>query len=107
MLLKYIYTSEIKHDEITMEFFMAVDKYDIGEDLRKTCIEHLKANVTINNAIEILARSFMVDCKDLQIAAFEFITSPDNRGKIVHDEMWKEKSLEAMNSIYLDPDTCN
>jgi len=106
MLLRYIYTSEIDHDLITMEFFMAVDKYDIGEDLRKICIEHLKTNVTINNAIEILARSYMVGCKDLKIAAFEFITSPDNRGKIVHDGVWKEKSLEAMNSVYLDPETC-
>ncbi len=53
-----------------MDFLMAIDKYDLGEDLLEICIEHLKSNITIQNAVEIMARSYQIGCSDLKNAAF-------------------------------------
>lgn len=66
----------------TMELLMAIDKYDLGNDLREVCIEDLKSNVTIHNAVEMLARSYQIGCKDLQMAAVKFAMDPKNHGKM-------------------------
>ena len=102
-LLKYIYTNEINENEITMELFAALDKYDLAEDLREICVKRLKSNITIYNAEEILARSYQIGLSDLRMAAFKFITNSENLGKIVRNEIWHEACLKAIGSAYLDP----
>ena len=100
-LLEYIYTNEIAKDLITMDFLMAVDKYNLGGDLLEICIEHLKSNITIHNVVEIMARSYQIDCVDLKNAAFEFMNN--NHGKIVFNEKWINTYFQAMSSIHFDP----
>ena len=61
------------------------------------CKKHLRSNVTIENATEILARSYQIGCIDLQLAAFEFIAK--NIGKIVKNEKWHELYQYAFSAI--------
>ena len=82
---------------------MAVDKYDLGRDVLDICIEHLKSNITIHNVVEIMARSYQIQCVDLKNAAYEFINN--NRGRIVYNEMWSNLYFQAMSSIHFDPNS--
>ena len=84
-----------------MDFLMAVDKYDLGEDLLEICIKHLKSNITIHNVVEIMARSYQIDCVDLKNAAFEFMNN--NHGKVVYNKKWINTYFQAMSSIHFDP----
>ena len=102
-LLKYIYTNEINEKEVTMEFFAALDKYDLAEGLDKICMEHIKSNITIENVEEILGRSYLIGCEELKMAAFEFIIDPANRKKVIPDNIWHEQATKAIaNCIFLD-----
>ena len=104
-LLKYIYTNEINENEITMEFFAALDKYQLADDLKEYFENHLISNITSNNAEEILARSYLIGLSDLKMAAFKFVTNPDNLGKVVRNEQWHETCLKAIGAAYLDPNS--
>ena len=97
-MLKFIYTNKVDENPITMDFFKAVDKYDLGENIREYCIEQLKEDLTIDNAFEIVARSYQIGCKDLQKAAFRFIMNPENREKIVKNDVWKDVAKESITA---------
>ena len=102
-LIKFIYTSEIDENQISIEFFMAVDKYDLGNDIREFCIKHLISNLTVDNAAEILAKSYQINCMDLKRSAYKFIKR--HKGEIVENEICHEVFLQALGSIFLKPKT--
>ena len=102
-LLKYIYTNEIEEDEISIDLLMATDKYDLGKVLKDICVIKLKSNLTIQNAVEVLAKSYQIGCKDLKKSAVKFIK--ENQGKIVPSETYHEIFLQALGSIFLDTRT--
>ena len=88
-----------------MEFFAALDKYQLADDLKEYFENHLISNITSNNAEEILARSYLIGLSDLKMAAFKFVTNPDNLGKVVRNKQWHETCLKAIGAAYLDPNS--
>ena len=83
-----------------MQLLMAVDKYNLGNYPKEICIKHLKSNLTIENAVEVLAKSYHIGCKDLLAVAFNFMKQ--NQGKIVPHEKYHDIFQQALCSIFLD-----
>ena len=57
--------------------------------------------MNVNNAVEILARSYQINCMDLKKSAFKFIKR--NKGKIEENESCHEVFLQALGSMFLKP----
>ena len=62
---------------------MAADKYNI-RDLVDICVYHLSANLTEENAVEIMTKSHMINQKKLFDASRKFVQNCKNYGKSVN-----------------------
>ena len=58
------------------------------DGLKNICSEYLSANLTLENALEIMVASYLTDQKTLLDASFKFVW--ENKGKFVKTESWNE-----------------
>ena len=73
---------------ITPGLLFAANKYNIGK-LVKICIEHLKSNLSVDNALDILLAADQTNKDDLLEASKDFIKR--NVGNLVMTDDFKEK----------------
>ena len=71
--------------KIDVNLLLAADKYNI-RDLVDICVYHLSANLTEENAVEIMTKSHMINQKKLFDAARKFVQNCKNDGKSVNTE---------------------
>ena len=86
-LLYYIYHDELDDKKINEELLIAAEKYEVL-GLVWICLNHLKENLNVHNAVNILISSYLVDHKELFNLATKFIVM--HKGEIVKNDAWKE-----------------
>ena len=95
-LLHYLYFDQedlmANKNKITIGLLLAADKYNIP-DLTAICVNHLKANLSKDNVVEIMKKSYMINQHDLFDVARKFVQNCKNNGEVVEmrafDEMKK------------------
>ena len=103
-LLKFIYTNEIKNEEIDCRLLMLADKYNI-KALVKICFENLEANLNVENVMEITYVAYLTNNQKLIDAASNFIFH--NRGSkqikkcAFWDELKEQNPTVAMKVVEL------
>ena len=86
-LLYYIYHDELDDEKINEELLMAAEKYEVL-GLVWICLNHLKENLTVHNAVNVLISSYLVDHKELMDLATQFIVK--HKDELVENGAWKE-----------------
>ena len=95
-LLHYLYFDQedlmANKNKITIGLLLAADKYNIP-DLTAICVNHLKTNLSKDNVVEIMKKSYMINQQDLFDVARKFVQNCKNNGEVVEmgafDEMKK------------------
>ena len=85
--LNFIYTDELKAEEITTNLLFAADKYDVKR-LTNICLKHFENEINTENVMDITSTAFFIDNQGLLQKASEFIFK--NRGKIKKCESWHD-----------------
>ena len=86
-LLYYIYHDELDDKKINEELLIAAEKYEVL-GLVWICLNHLKENLNVNNAVNIFISSYLVDHKELFNLSTKFIVM--HKGEVVEVDAWKE-----------------
>ena len=86
-LLYYIYHDELDDEKINEELLIAAEKYEVL-GLVWICLNHLKKNLNVHNAVNILIASYLVDHKELFNLATQFIVK--HKGELVENGTWEE-----------------
>ena len=86
-LLYYIYHDELDDKKINEKLLIAAEKYEVL-GLVWICLNHLKENLNVHNAVNILIASYLVDHKELFNLATQFIVK--HKGELVENGTWKE-----------------
>ena len=82
-----------KH-KITIDLLLAADKYKI-HDLIPICVNHLKVNLSKENVVDIMTKSYMINQIDLFDAARRFVENCKSNNEVV--EMRALDELKEMN----------
>ena len=94
-LLYYIYHDELDDEKLNEELLIAGEKYEVL-GLVWICLNHLKENLNVHNAVNILISSYLVDHKELFNLATKFIVM--HKGEIVENDAWKKmREMEKKN----------
>ena len=73
MFLRYLYSGEVNQlDEKHLDLFAAADKYDV-QPLREICIRHMATNISVDNAVDILALAERHSIEPIKSFALELI----------------------------------
>merc|ERR1712018_761343 len=86
-LLYYIYHDELDDEKINEELLIAAEKYEVM-GLVWICLNHLKENLNVHNAVNVMISSYLVEYKELFDLATKFIFK--HKGEIVENDAWKE-----------------
>ena len=81
-----MYHDLMEKSQIDCELLLTANKF-LMEDLIAICIEHLKSNLTLENALDVLITAYQLDQDELRNVAFEFISKNKNNLKT---EKWNE-----------------
>ena len=95
-LLHYLYFDQedlmANKNKITIGLLLAADKYNIP-DLTAICVNYLKENLSKDNVVDIMKKSYMINQHDLFDVARKFVQNCKNNGEVVEmgafDEMKK------------------
>ena len=93
-LLYYLYfdQEDLMPNKITIDLLLAADKYNIP-DLTDICVNHLKTNLSKDNVVEIMKKSYMINQIELFDVARKFVQNCKDNGEVVEmgafDEMKK------------------
>ena len=85
-LLFYMYNDFVDADKIDCDLLKAANKY-LMEGLKNICSAHLSANLTLENALEVMIVAYLTDQKDLLDSAFKF--SLMNKGRLIKTDSWE------------------
>ena len=73
LFLRYLYSGEVNQlDEKHLDLFAAADKYDV-QPLREICIRHMSTNISVDNAVDILALAERHSIEPIKSFALELI----------------------------------
>merc|ERR1712083_1252902 len=86
-LLYYIYHDELDDEKINEELLIAAEKYEVL-GLVWICLNYLKENLNVNNAVKVMISSYLVEYKELFDLATQFILK--HKGEFVENDAWKE-----------------
>ena len=102
-LLYYIYHDELDNEKINEELLIAAEKYEVL-GLVWICLNYLKENLNVHNAVRVLISSYLIEYKELFDLAAEFIFK--HKGEIVENDAWKKMqeknptlALKMMNKV--------
>ena len=86
VFLRYLYSGEVDQlAEMYLELFAAADKYDV-QSLRKTCIQHMAKNISVDNTLDVLALAERHSIEPLKSLALQFIKT--NIANVVESDSW-------------------
>ena len=86
--LYFLYNDRVKDTNlVTIELLKAADKYNF-RGLLEYCSKHLKSNLTVENAAEVLLTAHFTNQKELFNAASNFVCR--NKGELVKRKAWKD-----------------
>ena len=92
-LIYFFYHDDFPKNKITIDLLSAAHKY-IAVELIEICLNHLKANLTEQNAVEVMIKSYLIN-KNLFDIAREFVQDCQNDGRIV--EIGALEELKEVN----------
>ena len=92
-LIYFFYHDDFPKSKITIDLLSAAHKY-IAVELIEVCLNHMKANLTEQNAVEVMIKSYLIN-KNLFDIAREFVQDCQNDGKLV--EMGALEELKEIN----------
>ena len=58
------------------------------DGLKNICSEHLSANLTLENAMEVMIVAYLTDQKELLDSAFKFVLL--NKGRLIKTDSWDD-----------------
>ena len=86
--LYYLYNDEVKDTKlVNINLLKAADKYNF-RGLLAYCSTHLKSNLTVANASEVLLTAHFTNQEELFNAASDFVCK--NKGELVRTKAWKD-----------------
>ena len=88
-----MYHDSMEESNIDSELLQAADKY-LMDSLVTICVEHLKSNLTLENALDVMIVAYQINRNSLFEDAFDFVRK--NKGKI------KSKKFKEMSRKYPD-----
>jgi hypothetical protein len=87
-MIRYMYTDQVpKLKEIAVGLMIAANKYNLP-GLFKICTGYLKANLSIENLVDVFIHADALELEDLEMAAIEFMIS--NSDEVFESAKWKE-----------------
>ena len=73
VFLRYLYSGEVDQlDEMCLDLFTAADKYDV-QPLRELCLQHMTKNISVDNAVEVLALAERHSIESIKSKTLQFI----------------------------------
>ena len=69
---EYLYTGKVDASKVTADLLMEVNKI-LMDDLEEICLEILTKNISMDNVVDILEITDVVEAEDLQKAAEQFL----------------------------------
>ena len=84
-VLFYMYHDTIDKSKIDFDLLKAADKY-LMDNLIANCLEHLKSNLTLENALDIMMVSYQINQNSLFEVATNFVWN--NKGKLISTDSW-------------------
>ena len=88
-LLKFIYTSQIRAEDIDCRLLMLADMYNI-KALVTICFEYLEINMHVENVMEITYAAYLTNNQNLMEKASKFIFGNRGSKHIQHCPFWEE-----------------
>eukprot|EP00093_Oithona_nana_P014577 14577.XXX_910259_910522_1 [CDS] Oithona nana genome sequencing. len=85
LFIKFLYTDQIKSEDIDANLLIAADKYDLKR-LVNICLKHLGSIIDVKNVMEITFTAYLIDNEQLLKKASKFISN--NIGAIKKPEQW-------------------
>ena len=76
-----------ERSDINVELLRLADKYNV-KSLVNFCVEHLEEHLSLENALDVLITSHLINHKDLFDAASNYVC--ENRRYLVKTDSWKE-----------------
>ena len=83
VFLKFLYTDELKPENINASLLMAANKYDFKQ-LVNLCVKHFESTINTENVMEIAVAAYLVENDQLLQKASKFII--DNVGALKEPE---------------------
>ena len=73
VFLRFLYSGQVEHlDEIYFDLLAAADKYDV-QPLRELCLQHMAENISVDNAVEVMARAERHSIDSIKSKTLQFI----------------------------------
>ena len=86
--LYFLYNDRVKDTKlVNIELLKAADKYNF-RGLLEYCSKHLKSNLTVENAAEVLLTAHFTNQTELFKAASDFVCR--NKGDLAKTKAWKD-----------------
>jgi BTB/POZ domain len=86
VFLRFLYSGEVeKLGEMYLDLFAASDKYDV-QPLREICIQHMAKNISVDNAIDLLALADRHSAESIKSLSLQFIKL--NFADVVKTKCW-------------------
>jgi hypothetical protein len=86
VFLRYLYSGQVdKLAEMFTDLFTAADKYDV-QLLREICMQQMVKNISVDNAVEMLALADRYDVEPVKIQAQNLITN--NIADVMKTDSW-------------------
>jgi BTB/POZ domain len=86
VFLRFLYSGQVDQlDEMCFDLFTAADKYDV-QPLRNICIQHMSDNISVDNAVEVLALAERHSIEPTKSLALQFIKA--NIADVVKTDSW-------------------
>ena len=96
VFLCYLYSGEVDQlDEMYSDLFAAADKYDV-QPLREICIQHMATNISVDNALGVLALAERHSIEETKSLALQFIKR--NFADVLKPNSWS--SLLAIHLLF-------
>ena len=85
--IKFLYTDELKSEDIDANLLIAANKYDLKR-LVNICVKHLESIIDVENVMEITFTAYLIDNDQLLQKASKFISN--NIGAIKKPDQWDQ-----------------
>jgi speckle-type POZ protein len=86
VFLRYLYTGEVdKLNEMVSDLLVTADKYDV-QPLKEICAQHLAKNVSVKNAVDILALAHRHSIESIKSMASVYLK--ENMFDVTRSDSW-------------------